>query len=59
MPILVDDIHVHSVFKTSSRSERPLAVVEIAFCSMHTFSFRLPLMPADSCTRLEQHLVVS
>ena len=37
----------------------PLAIVEMAFSSIHTFAFPLPLMDADSCTRLEQHLVVS
>jgi hypothetical protein len=37
----------------------PLASVEMAFYSIHTFTFPLPLMDADSCTRLEQHLVVS
>jgi len=37
----------------------PLAGVEMAFYSIHTFAFPLPLMDADSCTRLEQHPVVS
>jgi hypothetical protein len=37
----------------------PLAIVEMAFSSIHTFAFPLPLMDADSCTRLEQYLVVS
>jgi hypothetical protein len=37
----------------------PLATVKMAFSSTHTLAFPLPLMNADRCTRLEQHLVVS
>ncbi len=37
----------------------PLANVKMAFYGIHTFAFPLPLMNADSCTRLEHHLVVS
>lgn len=37
----------------------PLANVKMALYGIHTFAFPLPLMNADSCTRLEQHLVVS
>ncbi len=37
----------------------PLATVQMAFSSTHTLAFPLPLMNADSCTRLEHNLVVS
>jgi hypothetical protein len=36
-----------------------LTNVEMAFYSIHTFRFRVPLMDTDSCTRLEPRLVVS
>ena len=56
----IDDKHVarHGV-KPSFWSKMPLAIVAMAFCSIHTFAFAQPLMDADSCTRLEQDLVVS
>jgi len=37
----------------------PLATVKMAFYSIHTFAFPLPLMDTDSRARLEQHLAVS
>ncbi len=57
--ILITDIHIHGGSRPSFQSEMLLAAVERAFCSIHTFTFLLPLMDTDSCTRLEPHLVVS
>src|SRR5260370_33216203 len=45
--ILISYIHKHDGFKPSLRSTLPLASVRMAFSSIHTFAFPLPLMNAD------------
>ena len=57
--IVIPYIHIHRGSRPSFQSDMLLATVERAFCSIHTFTFPLPLMDTDSCTRLEPHLVVS